>query len=60
MKFAILTILFALLAVALAAAPQKSVIVSYPDNTPQHVLDDAMAAIKAAGGKVTHEYRLIK
>jgi len=48
MKFTILTILFALLAVALASAPQKSVIVSYADNTPQHVLDDAMAAIKAA------------
>jgi len=50
MKFTILTLLFALLAVALAAAPQKAVMVSYPDNTPQYVLDDAKAAIKAAVG----------
>jgi len=50
MKFTILTLVFALLAVALAAAPQKAVMVSYPDNTPQYVLDDAKAAIKAAVG----------
>lgn len=48
MKVAILTILFTLLAIAFAAVPQKSVMVSYPDNTPEYVLDDAKAAIKAA------------
>jgi len=55
MKLTILTILFALLTVAFAAAPQKSVIVSYDDNTPQHVLDDAMAAIKAAVSRLNIE-----
>lgn len=48
MRFTILTILFTLLAVVFAAVPQRSVMISYPDNTPQHVLDDAMASIKAA------------
>ncbi|KAG4411481.1 hypothetical protein IFR04_015386 [Cadophora malorum] len=60
MKFTIISIL-ALVAVAFAATmPQKAVIISYPDNTPTSVIDDAMAAIKAAGGIITHEYRLIK
>jgi len=43
-----------------AQMPQKAVIVSYPDNTPDSILDQAKAAIKAAGGMVTHEYKLIK
>jgi len=60
MKFTIISIL-ALVAIAFAATmPQKAVIISYPDNTPTSVIDDAMAAIKAAGGIITHEYRLIK
>jgi hypothetical protein len=51
----------AFVTVALAATqPQKAVIVSYPDNTPQRVLDQAKDAIKAAGGLITHEYKLIK
>lgn len=43
-----------------AAAPQKSVIVSYPDDTPNNVVQQAMDAIKNAGGVITHEYKLIK
>ncbi|TGO66619.1 hypothetical protein BOTNAR_0057g00020 [Botryotinia narcissicola] len=42
------------------AAPQKSVIVSYPDDTPNDVVQQAMDAIKKAGGTITHEYNLIK
>lgn len=41
-------------------SPQKSVIISYPDNTPNDVVKQAMDAIKAAGGIITHEYKLIK
>jgi hypothetical protein len=53
--------LFALITVALGATmPQKAVIVSYPDNTPDTVLDKAKDAIKAAGGMITHEYKIIK
>lgn len=60
MKLAITTIL-AVVTVALAAtAPQKSVIVSYPDETPDSVVEQAKNAIVAAGGMITHEYKLIK
>jgi len=37
-----------LAAVALAAAPQKPVIVSYPNDTPNSVLDEAKDAIRKA------------
>ncbi|TVY68809.1 Uncharacterized protein LSUE1_G004529 [Lachnellula suecica] len=56
--------LFAILALATvvlsAAKPQKAVIVSYPDDTPDSVINSAMDAIKTAGGMITHEYKLIK
>lgn len=60
MKFTILTIL-SFVAIALAAQlPQKNIIVSYDDNVPDSVINQAMDAIKSAGGIITHEYRLIK
>lgn len=53
--------LVALAAVALGAAvPLKSVIVTYPDATPNDIIDSAMSAIKTGGGVITHEYKLIK
>jgi len=49
MKTAIVTLLFALLAIAvLAKAPQKPVIVSYPNDTPDSVLTEAKDAVRAA------------
>lgn len=49
MKFAFSIFLFALLAtMCLAVAPQKPVIVSYPEDTDQSVLEKAMDAIKEA------------
>ncbi len=60
MNFSIFTIL-ALVAIAFAVTlPQKAVIVSYPDDTPDSVIEQAKGAIKAAGGIITHEYKLIK
>ncbi|PQE22816.1 ase inhibitor propeptide protein [Rutstroemia sp. NJR-2017a BBW] len=60
MRFTLFSI-FLLVAVALSAAvPRKAVIVSYPDDTPDSVIDKAMDAIRAAGGVITHEYKLIK
>ena len=60
MKFTF-SILLAFIAVALAATqPQKAVIISYPDNTPDKILDQAKQAITDAGGIITHEYKLIK
>ena len=51
MRFAILTLLLAcLVALALAVAPQKAIVVSYEDpNTPQSVVDEAMDAVRKAG-----------
>ncbi|GAB7340570.1 hypothetical protein MBLNU457_6984t1 [Dothideomycetes sp. NU457] len=62
MRFAITLLLIAIIAVlgACAAPVQKPVMVSYPANTPQNVVDQAMDAIKAAGGVITHEFKLIK
>lgn len=57
------TLLFSVVLAMGASAftqPQKSVIVSYPEDTPQSVLDKAMAAIKDGGGIVTHEYTLFQ
>jgi hypothetical protein len=60
MKFAIFS-LFTFVALVLGVTmPQKAVIISYPDNTPDSVLNQAKDAIKAAGGIITHEYKLIK
>lgn len=42
------------------AQPQKSVIVSYPPDTPESVLSQAKEAILQAGGFITHEYHIIK
>lgn len=49
MKFPLLSLVLVLLAAfAFAAGPQKSVIVSYPENTPDSVLDKAKDAIRKA------------
>jgi len=60
MKFTILSILAFITVVMAAAQPQKSVIVSYPNDTPDNIVDQAKEAILAAGGVITHEYKLIK
>ncbi|KAF2471288.1 uncharacterized protein BDR25DRAFT_285781 [Lindgomyces ingoldianus] len=57
MRFALFSLLLALLAAfAMAVAPQKSVVISYPKDTPQSVVDQAMDAIREAGGQITHTY----
>lgn len=45
---------------AVAVDVQKSVIVSYPSETPDSIVDQAKQAIKDSGGVITHEYQLIK
>lgn len=60
MKFTILSILTFITVVLAAAQPQKSVIVSYPNDTPDSIVNQAKDAIVAAGGVITHEYKLIK
>lgn len=60
MRVYLFSVLIALLcAFVLAAAPQKAIVVTFEDpNTPQSAVDDAMNAIKAAGGVITHEYSM--
>jgi hypothetical protein len=60
MKLSIFMLLTIVVGVFSALVPQKAVIVTYPEDTPDHVLDKAMEAIEAAGGMITHEYKLIK
>jgi Mrp family chromosome partitioning ATPase len=49
MRFAIFSFLLALLATyAVAIAPLKAVIVSYPSDTPNEVVENAKDAIKQA------------
>lgn len=60
MRFTIFTLLLTLLfTFALAAAPQKAILVTFEDpNTPQSTVDAAMKAVKDAGGIITHEYSM--
>lgn len=62
MKFLILTTVMALLtgAAPTNTAGSKTVIVTFPDNTPWNVMQDAKDAIVADGGRITHEYSIIK
>ncbi|KAK4228403.1 hypothetical protein QBC38DRAFT_475189 [Podospora fimiseda] len=39
---------------------QKSVLISYPADTPDSIVTQAKKAIVEAGGIITHEYTLIK
>jgi hypothetical protein len=45
---------------AIAVDIQKSVLVTYPPETPDSVVTQAKQAIVDAGGIITHEYTLIK
>lgn len=56
MKLTLSLLLTLLLAFTWATSPQRSVIVSYPDDTPDSVLDEAKSAVKQAGGMIIHEY----
>jgi hypothetical protein len=58
--FAILIAALTLLSGVIAVDVQKSVIISYPAETPDSVVDQAKKAIIEGGGLITHEYHLIK
>jgi len=58
--FAFLTTALTLMLGAVAVDNQKSVIITYPDNTPDSVLNQAKKAIIDGGGVITHEYNAIK
>ncbi|KAF2033521.1 hypothetical protein EK21DRAFT_58431 [Setomelanomma holmii] len=61
MRFILTSVVVALLAVfTMAVAPHKSVIMSWPNDTPDSVVEEAKQAIIAAKGTITHEYNIIK
>jgi len=55
-----ITAALALLSGAAALDIQKSVIISYPPETPDSVISQAKKAVIDAGGIITHEYKMIK
>ncbi|KAL2174336.1 uncharacterized protein P884DRAFT_302682 [Thermothelomyces heterothallicus CBS 202.75] len=58
--FTFLVATLTLLSGAFAADIQKSVLVTYPPETPDSVVEQAKKAVVEAGGVITHEYTLIK
>ncbi len=58
--FSLLVAGLTLLSGVIAADIQKSVIVTYPPETPDSIVDQAKKAVLDAGGIITHEYKLIK
>jgi len=60
MRITIIGFFLALLvAFAMAAAPQKAIVVTFEDpSTPQSTVDAAMQAVRDAGGVITHEYSM--
>ncbi|KLU91972.1 hypothetical protein MAPG_10920 [Magnaporthiopsis poae ATCC 64411] len=57
--FAFLVPALTVLASAAPIEKQKQVIISYPNETPSWVLDQAKQAIRDGGGVITHEFELI-
>ncbi|GAB1313367.1 Inhibitor I9 domain-containing protein [Madurella fahalii] len=58
--FAFLLATLTLLSGATAVETQKSVLISYPPETPDSILDEAKKTIVDAGGSITHEYKIFK
>lgn len=57
MRFALLSFVLALfVAITMAVAPLQPVIISFPKEAPDSLLESAKEAIKKAGGVITHEY----
>ncbi|RMZ77871.1 hypothetical protein DV738_g4199, partial [Chaetothyriales sp. CBS 135597] len=61
MRIYLIAFIAALLAVCASAVVQlQSVIVSYPEDTPQSIIDQAVEVVKSTGGIVTHEFKIIR
>lgn len=58
--FSIVIAALTLLSGVIAVDIQKSVLITYPKDTPDSVVNQAKKAIVDAGGLITHEYTLIK
>jgi hypothetical protein len=60
MRLSIALLLAFVASILAVTAPQKPVVVSYPEDTPASVIQNAIEEIKKDGGTITHEYALIK
>ncbi|KAK4153889.1 hypothetical protein C8A00DRAFT_33362 [Chaetomidium leptoderma] len=58
--FSFLIAALTLVSGVIAVDIQKSVLITYPAETPDSIVDQAKKAVVDAGGIVTHEYTLIK
>jgi hypothetical protein len=58
--FAIFVSFLTLFSSVMAVDILKSVLITYPPETPDSVVNKAKAAVVEAGGVITHEYTLIK
>ncbi|KAI0809417.1 hypothetical protein GGR55DRAFT_649883 [Xylaria sp. FL0064] len=56
----IAAVVFAAAHGAFAVDIQKAIIMSFPRDTPDNVINRAMDDIRKAGGTITHEYKLLK
>lgn len=57
-NFLILLAFVLAMLVAGATDNHRAVIVSYPNDTPESVLDQAKQTIQNDGGSITHEYSM--
>lgn len=60
MRFQLTTLFLVLLMVVLALAkvPKKSVLVTYPKDTPSWIIEKAKDVIVKTGGVITHDYSM--
>ncbi|CAF9935166.1 MAG: hypothetical protein HETSPECPRED_009682 [Heterodermia speciosa] len=43
-----------------ALSPERQVLITYPNDTPDSTMIEAKNVIEAAGGRVLHEFELLK
>ncbi|KAJ4289719.1 hypothetical protein N0V90_011049 [Kalmusia sp. IMI 367209] len=62
MRFALISFIVALLAAVTMAVPPNfyDVIISFPKEAPDYLLDEAKQAVRNGKGTITHEYTIIK
>lgn len=60
MRLPLLNLLLSfLVALVYAQAVKQQVMITYPEETPNSVMQEAMEVIRAAGGIITHEFSVL-
>ncbi|KAG7010176.1 hypothetical protein G7Y79_00001g004480 [Physcia stellaris] len=61
MKLTILSLLLAASALGVTSlSPERQVLITYPSDTPASTISEAKSTIESAGGRVLHEFQLLK